>query len=876
MFHTPPVKTDWKPETSIANSYDVSADSLSYTNSNVSNSDIGSQSETIDTDDINQLNNNSVNDNNETISNNIEKSLYISDIRDEKNDDNIGDIDNTDNIDIDNTIIIDDNVQKIDTSITLDTEINNEIRKIQGNNVDNNSIDSIKTKDKQDNSSYIESFEIATTNDLPMPLVRSYERFLKELQEPKFTRSLASFEISEIFQSFYKRFNDEVLKYIETEGKFELSNNLTDDDNIECKQYKYNLILERLLCDEFYNNIVFPNKNISIDEYESEINEKFCNKLGSLSSLHIHFKHLDIDLPEEIELNFIKKLNDIILPEFELLTAERSPTLKMKYLIKIHKKLGSIIQELTNKTTLNTDIYLPILIFTIIKLQDLREYFLIRQLNLIKRFSNEYIFCDNKFEIEKGKLLYVCANFEASISYLCSVTLDNLNLGIPSDDINLSPGYKHDRNDMLKLLTQPIKLELIDKKVQQFKNNNPLVEINKNSLGFFNYGNSNNISTNTSNSNNNNNNTTATNENSNSNNSGNTSSNSWMIDYSKFTLPTRVVHADEGLASISEAIDSSLKNIIDKVSWLSSGSNEILNEIVENETNYDNDLLKQLEENDAFQNVISNSSTEPRNSLESNEKDKIPFPIQSNENSQGKEEESNELNDKIRNRAGSTQDKIVKFTTSMGEVMKSFRSNDSNASFDNNSNNDASNLLHTPTKINRDSNNSTISNINTNNGASTSIGTGTTTVNHNNGATNIRTPINIRSRATSFISTSLFGSSNNVNNTNGLTTTPSSVGGTPGVIPEGSTITPINMSYSRNIQNSHGIFGNLRSRDNSLSNMDKESSVKDVRAAIDEIRQLKKFEKSFNDMNVSELEQMYINYQHIMSLLDSNPVNAAT
>ncbi|KAG0687799.1 hypothetical protein C6P40_001850, partial [Pichia californica] len=958
MFHTPPVKSDWKTEASIANSYDIgNIDS----NSNYSDND--SQPATLDTEESKYIlkTNSSLDISDDLINKNIQNTSTITSplnitstqptitsASESTNNDNNDSNDNNDNNDSN------------DSNDNNDNNVNNDIFM----NISKN-VDSLENKEINDNASFIESFDIVSENDLPMKLLKLYESFLKELKEPKFDRSLASFEIAELFQSFYQRFHLGCCEYIEQEGKYELHD--INHKDLGFQYYKFNLTLERLLCDKFYSQIIFPLKNMQIDEYEREFNDQFCDKLGCLSSLDIHFSNLDIDLPKNLESNFINELDDKILPEFELLTAERSPTLKMKYLIRIHKKIGQIIHIITKNSKfskeLNTDIYLPILIFTIIKLKELRAYFLIRQLNLMKRFSNEFIF-DNSIEslqIEKGKLLYVCANFEAAISYLSSVTLDNLEMDLPSEDINLLPGSIKDRSELLNLLTIPLKLESIDTEVKNFKNSNPLILNSKDNNILINDNNSI-ISTSLSNI-----------------------TNNW--DYSKVTLPS-MIQADQGLKSISQVIDSSVKNIMGKVPWIGGSSDDINkssdttitssnfnlakydnnisyeynndnsndntnNNTIDNSTiqQYtDNDsygvhdntlsdsLLKQLEENLAFEQVVGNNNNNnnnsnnnnnnnrnnnnnntnsinksinkgedtktfggdndvtPTSSIPSNETGKTntiepieeekdtttPFSSlgsDNNSNNNNNNNNNNNHNDSTNphtrtesNASICTEGSIInKLTTSVGGVMKNFRpvSASSSTTSLNVHLNEHGAAVTSMTNTTTSTGNTVSNNLE----RSTSVGY-LTTPNKNSGRS---TTVNMRSRATSFMNTSLFGSPTSqsfVNDTNNNSTTAVNT-----------SIVGTSSSPSKEYRNSifsslESAFDNVRnrSRDNSFgqgfpntqisnSNFNNaqlpqtqernesiiENSTISNNKLMEEMAKFKRFDKNFEDMSVNEI-----------------------
>lgn len=574
MFHTPPVKADWTTEVSIKHSYDVANNSSLSDIENDEDDDNNSQSATLDT--------------NET-----KESPSIK--TDSTDPNEIGDIKKS-------AIEVREDFSELDFHIESNRNNNPFLNNDSINNTNNNDTTTVTTgtmnttikNNNNDSISFFEATEIPSEGDLPIELLKVYENFLKQLKEPKFERSLASFEIAELFQRFYQDFQLSCKEYNNKIGKYELknitqsNNNNKNNDDSEYENFRYNLIIERIICDKFYSQVVFPLKNIEIDEFEKDFSEEFSDKLGCLGSLHINFHNLDIDFPENIEKDFLNEIEETLLPEFELLTAERSPTLKMKYLIKIHESIAIIFNKIiekydsnnvNEKIILNTDIYLPILIYSIIKLKELRNYFLIRQLSFMKRFSNEYIF-DNSIEalqIERGKILYVCANFEAAISYLSSVTLENLGLDIPSDDINLLPGSMRTREELIGLLTVPLKLESIEDKIVEFKKTNPLilnneiVSINRGLMGFTFNNSLNNLTSNITNN----------------------------------FIPNPLVNADEGIKSISKTVDSSLKNILGRVPWMSDTNIDTIKENLA-EPKLDDTAMQQLMENEAFSSFENN------------------------------------------------------------------------------------------------------------------------------------------------------------------------------------------------------------------------------------------------------------------------------
>lgn len=659
-------------------------------------------------------------------------------------------------------------------------------------------------KESQGDDTILESFETPDPSDLPMDLLQLYETFLKELKEPKFERALAVCEISDLFQSFYQRFHSKVLNSINSETQFELTESDSSKTSI---YYKYNLLIERLLCETFYHQISSPSKRIPIDEFEKNVILRFSSKLECLTNLDIHFNNLDIELPAEIENEFLNEIKNKILSEFELMITEHSPTLKMKYLMKIHKLLGDIIKQLTNSIgleyVLNTDIYLPVLIFSVIKLSDLSNHFLVSQLLIIKRFANEFIFQydDDLLQEERGKLLYVSANFEACISYISSVTLENLNI----DQSSISGISNKSPSDIISILNSNIGLDLIEDEVEDFKKfNPPLPDI-----------------------------TTM----------------NW-VDYSKLALPESVLHSDQGLKSISNAVDTSIRNIMGKVPWLGSGSSEDVlkgnNNTTDNEI-FSNSLLQQLEENVAFKEKNNNEVT-PTSSVSSTGNEAQALNHVSNENSNGKtpfptvntnpntQDQVNAIEGEPRvTRTSSTQDRLMnRFTTSVGGVMKNLRPMSTSSS---------STSLNVTTDGNIP-NQKIISPIKTRQ-----------QLQQQQQQQNLQLGGNtIRSRTTSFINSSIFGSpTSSSNQLNGSSHESLSGNGGNGHQRTNSIFSALETAISAN-----------RSRGNSIPSS-KTVIPEDEGKLLEEISRLKKFEVTFEELSVKELREVYDNYQFIMN-----------
>lgn len=744
MFHTPPTRNDWKESTAIQHSYHVS------------------NSSSIDT---------------------YKENIHIS---------------NNSNISLEKEVTNDPLEpinQKID-SLSLNADLDSTCPKSPALTFEND--DGKVTKHFVDENivfSNLEKFGTPSKAQLPSDLAIIYDQFLKELREPKFERSLAVFEISELFQKFYTSFKISVDKYLNKET------DLIIGKNKAFMYYEYNLLLERLLCDTFYTKLTFPLKGLETDIFEKEISDKFCHKLSCLGFLDIQFKNLDIDLPYSIEKEFLNQLLEKVLPEFELMTTQTSPTLKATHLVEIHNKIGEIIKNLTSTInngknyTLNTDIYLPILIYTVIKLKDLTNHFLVTQLFLIKRFSNQYIFEMENFQLseERGKLLYVCANFEACLSYIASATLENLNIDYPNENKCLLPGSELPRDYLINLLVTPISLSSIDEEILKFKQINPIF----------------------------------------SKDDSKDLSNNW-VDYAKINLPGTMVNADQGLKSIGNVVDNSLRHFMGKVSWLGAVSSEDIFKNSNEKHENNDELMRQLEENDAFKkevvkkDVVTPTSSFSSETRELNEENQTPFPLSNNDDMLVSE--STEVNGPRSHRVSSTQEKILNKISSMGEVMKNLRPNSASSSTISLNAYNSNDIF----PLNR-----------------SSSGGGVTSP--------LKMRQNGRSRTASFISNTLFGSPQNGNQVVANSSTKDNRGG----------------SFFGSIETAFGNVRSGRSRGNSLSDDQRVAAtgvseidhhIKQARL-LEDIARFKRFKNKFEDMSIVELMEMYENYQYIMTHL---------
>ncbi|KAH3665999.1 hypothetical protein OGAPHI_004188 [Ogataea philodendri] len=641
--------------------------------------------------------------------------------------------------------------------------------------------------DRRDSEeSLIESIHTATKDELPAQLLKYLQEFIRFLREPQYSKPLATFEIADLFQKFYADFHTKSTELLQSERKVELK-----DLNrpLNYSSSKYNLIVERQLCEKFYTSLMFPRKGVSLDEFEKKLNADFGVKLSYLNRIDITFQTLDLQLELE-ELAFQNKLRELILPEFEIFSAERSPTLKLKHLSKIHRLLDTLLKDMSKDTLheLNTDIYLPILIYTIIKIEDLQTHSLISQFEFIKRFRNDFVY--DGLDDEKGHLLYVFTNFEASISYLASVTLENLNLQVNQEEL-VRPG--DDADQIATLLSQPLVLESVDEQVKKVQSESM---------------------------------------------SARHLSSSSLLDSSRFSLLTPaeflpLYHADQGIRNISNAVDSSIKSIIGRVSWFNPAVDPVLES-----------TRQQMEENLAIQTSVTLNKPEetkitPTSSISTNDSRSQPqtgsdltlqLPATQTGSSDGITSTMTSttlVRTKSQDSYASSpnaQDKFFnKFTSSMGGVMKNLRPLSTSSS------SSSLNVNIEPNGSVGSQSNLTLSPSNSSN---------CTQVGDKN-----RPPLNrMRSRTASLISSNIFS-------------------------PEHQ-----RMSKAALFSSIENAFENVknRSRGNSLGEQQPSHRPEEpVKAAGLDASKLDKFgDKPFEQLTMAELAQIYDNYKYLLSMLN--------
>ncbi|GME69245.1 unnamed protein product [[Candida] boidinii] len=543
MFHTPPTKESWSSHDALENSYTTPTTETTKTTVTASNN----INNTTATTKISQVSNNLPE---HTAAASPSEDTHVDDISSTSTDSNTSNPDDsTSTITKDSTdenananadanyIKKDDQIQKLkiddqNSQFLPPTKETNDKTKASPAIKATHSNDNINDNINEQLLTILNQEELLDDKDdaLPEELESLLDHFYKYLKEPRFATPPSTLQISELFQKFYLKCYEKNVEYVRnnfTSSQNDDNNSNNNSNNLialltpqeieeerklnHLKQsliYKYNLMIEKKSCDKFYNSIVYPQKDIPNDQFEQLIDAQFNEKLYYLNRLLINFNTLDIDINCEEEF-FVVKLEEKILPQFELMLVERSPTLKLKILDRIHELYSDLVDEVTtspksttskpvylldaskssssatttssstattastvtqekhHKKALNTDVYLPLLIYTIIKLPDLQTHSLILQLEFIKRFRNNLLYdtdllTDDKYSEEKGRLLYILTNFEASLMYLCSVTLTNLSLELnPMIIRDIYPTIKKDPELIMSLLNTPIEIESI-------------------------------------------------------------------------------------------------------------------------------------------------------------------------------------------------------------------------------------------------------------------------------------------------------------------------------------------------------------------------------------------------------------------------------
>ena len=806
MFHTPGVRQTWAPETAVESSYNYQEnehllDDQTTPDKNtiaINNPDMQKKQLELKIDDA------------------TEKETRSSEATNNINE--IGKIKNEENSDHEN-------------AETEDTQS----KAIESERIEYESISGSSLEHSIPASTHItildDSFEFPSELELPTELLNEYENFMKYLKEPQFSRPLATCEISDLFHQFYQKFNrkahDIVYGNTKTSKPVEMSDYDKPQDYL---LYKYNLLSEKLVCDKFYNSIMLPSKNISIDNYLLDLDKRFTTKLVALRELNLEFKSLDIDLPEGEEENFNKILHKNLLPTLNKFSLEHSPTYKLKYLYDVHMILAECIQQLMSMSSgkefvVNTDVYLPVLIYTILHLKEPYSQHLVSQLGFTKLFNNDCIYelKDETYRNEKGKILYVLTNFEACMSYLSSVTIEDLSVSLSEEKLGTIAAVTGlSKQETMDLLTKPLETEPIEQNIKEYKKEHPLPK---------------------------------------------TIFNTYFTSIPQIPLSDSIYQADQGIRNISRSVDLSLRNIMGKVSWfpLVQGTNTNLIE-KNNDSEAEALLQQQLEENVAFQQLqldksdgdsdkitpTSSTSTDKISSRQctstNNLKIKTSNTISSVESNGSKHltRVSEEFPTKDSPQRGplnsQTSDRFLnKFTYSFGNAMK--------------------NLIPA---------NNSSSSLSLNNRQNEPIISG-----QHNGSTPVKNTSNsafkVRSRATSLISGSLFGvnpspqrrsrsNSYQRNQDNGSSTTLGSGQRKTG--------------FLNSLENAIDTVKN-RSRGNSLytpSSLHKTGSSTSMSAPFGLTRstekapsRYKRFSKPFEEMTVSELKEMYQNYQTMMN-----------
>ncbi|ODQ67042.1 hypothetical protein NADFUDRAFT_81660 [Nadsonia fulvescens var. elongata DSM 6958] len=297
---------------------------------------------------------------------------------------------------------------------------------------------------------------IRTNNDsscqeLPEALDIVIYDFFVSLDEPKYSRPLQPNDVSELFQSFYILFREKSLDYLKSvsvttslscsnlsttspskivgrlrgnsaasnsnvgmpmESFEEMVQRKRNRSNREILVQNYLELAEKEICEKIYDKIFW----LSNTRYDREYNEYLDSRIEALNTIGISTEQLDIlDFSTQKLLSLLKPLSKY----FTDLDESHNPREKLQNLIYMHHQLVEILKSSTSSSSpsSNADIILPSLIFCIVYFKSSNPFL---NLLFIKRFRNE-----QKLE---GEALYCLTNFEAALSFVGQISLQDLNL----------------------------------------------------------------------------------------------------------------------------------------------------------------------------------------------------------------------------------------------------------------------------------------------------------------------------------------------------------------------------------------------------------------------------------------------------------------
>ncbi|CAO3703985.1 unnamed protein product [Rhizopus stolonifer] len=176
--------------------------------------------------------------------------------------------------------------------------------------------------------------------------------------------------------------------------------------------------IESYICQQLYTHF-FPDPRGD----ESMQGEALESRIAAFNLLDLDLSHLGVSISQE-GIDLIVKLAGAELQE---LNAVKGPKEKLDRLVKIHQIITNTVQEDTNDkeekiTMLNTDVLLPLLIYTIVKTNPTN---LLSNIKFIQRFRRQ--------DQLNGQSSYCLTNTMAAVSFLESANL--VGLGLSADKV---------------------------------------------------------------------------------------------------------------------------------------------------------------------------------------------------------------------------------------------------------------------------------------------------------------------------------------------------------------------------------------------------------------------------------------------------------
>lgn len=278
---------------------------------------------------------------------------------------------------------------------------------------------------------------------LPEKLSGLVDRFIESLKVPRYSTPLSGDDISNLYQEFYSEFYVAADKYLKQKTRMrsvsaaavpspqamETYQEITEKKRERNKRpailNQYMELAEERAIESVYEKLF----TLSFSgESDMKRNDLMHEKINVLRQIPITLTHLDLDIKEvDVAESELFRLLGRAGKELNNMDAARNAKEKLECLLRAHKIIVMTLSEHLKAKSSSADLILPALIYTFIY-YDTPNLWL--NFQFITRFRN------NQFL--HGEQLYCLTNFEASLRFLQSVTLESIGITTPLKDIDTS------------------------------------------------------------------------------------------------------------------------------------------------------------------------------------------------------------------------------------------------------------------------------------------------------------------------------------------------------------------------------------------------------------------------------------------------------